>query len=686
VGRRREIAEVKSLLAAHRLVTLTGTGGCGKTRLALRVAADIIEEYHDGAWLVDLAPLREPALVLDAVASTLGVLGAPGVPLIDAVTGYVQQRSLLLLLDNCEHLADECAKLVERLLRASPSLRILATSQHALDVPGEVLWRVPPLSVPPSPGSSPQSPAALMQYDAIRLFVERTSAVRHSFELLPSNARAVMRVCRRLDGLPLGIELAAASMKVLTVEQIAARLDDRFRLLTGGARTSVPRHQTLKAAMDWSYSLLAEGERAVLRRLSVCAGGCALDMAEAICAGGIVAVVDVLALLTELVDKSLVIVEAQEEEARYRLLETVRQYAWERLLEAGDAADTCNRHRDWCLKLADQAEPKLRGPEQAAWMERLEAEHDNLRAALTWAFQNEAVEAGLRLAGALYWFWYIRGHASEGRAWLEKGLSTTGNVAPSVRAKATYGATEIAIFQHDWQRGKTLAAASLKQFQDLGDKRGIAYSFFQLGRVALGQDDLRRARRLCERSARLLRKLGDKWGVAVSLNHLGLVARLEGDLPRARSLFEANLLLRRDVGDERGIALSLENLGHMALLQGDIERAAECFREALCASRKVGYKKQIASGIASLGAVAVATGKPVRAARLLGAAEALVRDLGTPLGVTDRIPYDSNVAAIRGALSERAFRAAWAEGQAMTPVQAVEYALNVESARQDKHE
>lgn len=455
IGREREITEVKRVLGGTRLVTLTGSGGAGKTRLALQVAADVVEAYPNGIWLAEFAPIADPTLVPKIVASALNVPEQPGHNMTETLTDSLRRKTLLLVLDNCEHLLTDCAELTTALLRACPQVRILTTSREALGVPGETLWRVPSLSLPDA-GQVP-TVEDMVQCEAVRLFVDRAVATAPEFAITPKNASAIARICQRLDGIPLAIELAAARVKVLAVDQIAARLDDRFRLLTGGSRIAVPRQQTLRATMDWSYGLLLEKERAVFRQLSVFAGGWALEAAEAVCVGKRIKKHAVLDLLAELVEKSLVEMETQDGEARYRFLETIRQYSWEKLVESKEAAAVRTRHRDWYLALAERAESELHGPQQGVWLERLESEHDNLRAALRWSKTEEGgAEAWLRLAGALHWFWNIRGHASEGRDWLEGALSTKRDTSASVRARALCGAGILAWRQGDINRASML--------------------------------------------------------------------------------------------------------------------------------------------------------------------------------------------------------------------------------------
>src|SRR5713226_5481995 len=374
------MAAVKQLLSSTALLTLTGSGGCGKTRLALQVAADLLEEYADGVWLVELAPLADPALVPQTVASALGVRDAPGRPLTATLTDYLRSKSLLLVLDNCEHLLEAGAQLADALLRSCPRLRLLASSREGLGIGGEQTYRVPSLSLPDARHLPPLE--RLRDFEAVQLFADRARLSQATFAVTQANALSVAQVCQRLDGIPLAIELAAARVKALSVEKLNERLDDMFRLLTGGSRTALPRQQTLRALIDWSYDLLSPSEGALLRRLSVFAGGWTLEAAEAVCAGEGVEEWEVLDLLTSLVEKSLVLYEERGGEGRYRLLETVRQYARDRLLEAGEAEAVRGRHLGFVLRLAEEAEPKLSGPEQVVWLDRLEAEHDNLRAAL----------------------------------------------------------------------------------------------------------------------------------------------------------------------------------------------------------------------------------------------------------------------------------------------------------------
>ena len=430
VGREREIEEATRLLGSAPLLTLTGPGGVGKTRMALELAANLLDGYDDGAWAVELGSIADPDLIANTIASTFGVGEEPGRPLLSAVAEHLRGRRLLLILDDCEHVLAAAARAADTIMRADPGVRIIATSREPLGISGEVLFPVPSLAVPNPDRVLTGDPIG--QYDALRLFAERCAAAQPSFRVTDSNVASIAQLCRRLDGIPLALELAAARSRVLSVEQIAARLDDRFNLLTGGSRIAVPRHQTLRATIDWSYDLLTQPERAVLRRLSTFAGGSSIEAAEAVCAGDPVESFEVLDLLARLVDRSLVVPEPSADETRFTMLETVREYARERLVESGEADDVRRRHRDWYLALVEEAEPAFfRGPEPGYWLERLDREHDNLRAALAWSEEGaDDAEAGLRLAAGLWRFWEIRGFLQEGRGWLERMLRSSARRDP----------------------------------------------------------------------------------------------------------------------------------------------------------------------------------------------------------------------------------------------------------------
>jgi predicted ATPase/DNA-binding SARP family transcriptional activator len=606
VGRESQISELKQWLAGPaRLVTLTGVGGAGKTRLALEVAAGLPEEYADGIWLVELASLADASLVPQAVAAALGVWKEPGAPITPTLVSFLKPRQLLLVLDNCEHLIGACAQLATVLLQACPNLQILATSREVLGVTGEVPYRVPPLSVPEAGPS--QSLENLTRSEAVRLFLERAVTAPAGFTLTDGNAPWVAQICQQLDGLPLAIELAAARVRALPVEEIAARLADRFRLLRG-SRTALPRQQTLRALMDWSYDLLSEAEQTLLRHLSVFSGGWTLEAAEAVGAGEGVEAWEVADRLTQLVEKSLVLYEPADGQARYRLLETVRQYARDRLLEAGNAAAARDRHRDWFVVLAERAKPHLQqGAEQRAWMERLARERDNLRAALAWCLEavesdqervaglptppSAAVEAGLRLVGALTWFWIKRGHLTE--EWQRVvSLLAAGHGAPAaVRGKALVCAMMIARYEDDWPTTAALAAEGLALGREGGDNWLAAASLLHTGVVAQVSGDLERAQALGEEGLALARAAGDGWIVSVSLARLAEVAEGRGDDAVARVLHQEVLDRFRQAEDTGGIAAHLGNLAGVARREGNYEQARALLEEATALTQEGGERK-----------------------------------------------------------------------------------------------
>ncbi|HKX04236.1 MAG TPA: tetratricopeptide repeat protein, partial [Methylomirabilota bacterium] len=676
IGREREKAEIKRLLRTTRLLSLTGAGGAGKTRLALQVGAEVLDEFRDGVWLVELAAVSDSNLVPPAVAAALNVPEQVGRPLTETLANHLKTKSALLIIDNCEHLVVACAHLTHTLLRACPDLRILATSREALRLTGETTWLVPSLSSPDPQHLPPLD--RFKEYEAVRLFIERAAARSPEFAVTCSNRPGVALLCHRLDGMPLAIELAAVRVKVLAVDQIAARLDDRFRSLTGGSRTGLLRHQTLRATMDWSYDLLSASERALLRRLSVFAGGWLLEAAEAICSGDHVETADILNLQGQLVDKSLVSVDAQNSEVRYWMLEMVRQYGRERLVEAGEAPEFLTRHRDWYLALAEQADRELPGARQQMWLQRLETEHDNLRAGLTWSKTDaHGAETALRLAGALQWFWADRGYWSEAREWLEGALARGGDAPPAAAAKPLQAATFFALQQGDCERAIALGQKGRALCETLGDKENAAMLLTWLGNVAILQGDHERATELLGNGLDICRALGKPWLTSMVLAHLGRVVRYEGDFDRAAALHRQSLALARKAEDQSLIALSLYNLGMDILRGDDPQLAAEHFRQSLVICRDVGNTRITEECLKGLAGVACAQPLPKRAACLFGAAQRL-RDL-IGFRPSDQAYHDERAASARAALGQPAFDAAWADGRAMTLEQAIEYALGHES-------
>jgi len=689
IGREREMVEVERLLEASRSVTLTGAGGSGKTRLALQVAATVLERFPQGVWWVDFTPLSDPSRISQAVANTLGIREERGRSLTETLADYLRAKTALLLLDNCEHVIAGCAELAHALLTACPNVRILATSRERLGVPGEAAWRVPSLSLPevrvgPLAERSPPerlSPSALAQFEAVRLFTERGAFAQPGFTLTERNAEAVERICRQLDGIPLALELAAARVSVLSPHQIADRLADRFALLAGTDRPTRPRHQTLQAAMDWSYDLLTEPERLLLARLSVFAGGFTLEAAEAICAGESIERGQVLNLLARLVDKSLVIPQTMDGEARFRLLETIREYARLKLETAGAAGEIRLRHRDWYLALSERAEPGIRGHDQAAWLERLDQEHDNLRAALTWSRdEDETAEAGLRLAAALWRFWDMHGYLTEGREWLEALLARPDRAPVGLRTRALNVAGVLAHRQGDYDSVPRLSGEALRLAQQEGDDWNAALALHHLAHAVQAGGDLSRAAAMMDESVGLFGRAGDRWGTALSLNCRGDIARNQDDNKRAAALFDEALRLWRDIGDRWGLSASLANLGWVMDHLGDARRAAALFKESLEIARELGLKVWVTLMLTAT-ARTMADSDPQRAATLLGAVVGLYAAMGAVLEASERPDFERTAEIVRRRLGEEPFATAWQAGQGMTLERAVEFALAPARAR-----
>jgi predicted ATPase/DNA-binding SARP family transcriptional activator len=721
VGREAELAELTVRLASNatRLVTLTGAGGIGKTRLALEAAAGRLEAYPEGVWLVELAGITEPGHVAQAVADVFELRAPPRQPVITTLTNALHHRHLLLVLDNCEHLIEACAQMAEALLRNCPQLKILATSREALGIPGEMVWPLAPLSVPNFwgwPASGADASGAVLKYEAVRLFADRAAYFAHGFTLTNQNVLAVTQICFGLDGLPLAIELAAARTRTLAVEQIAARLDDRFRLLTSGSRTALPRHQTLRAVIDWSYDLLSEAERLVFRRLAVFSNGWTVEAAEAVCAGeeqGQAAAhsVEVADGLARLVSKSLVSTEERDGAMRYRLLDTIRQYAGEKLEGLGEADAVRQQHLEFFLRFAEEADPKLRGGEQRAWSARMEAEHENLRAAWAWALPHDAAAAA-RLAWSMRYFWYRRGYMNEAHDWSSQLLKRTDTAeAGPTRALAFNLAGTVANWQFDHTTARAHFKQSLALAGALGDQAWEAAAWQGMGVANLGLGGLQAARTHYEQSLKLFAALGDQWRVANVLGALCAVVGGQGDYSLARQFGEESLMRYRQLGDSLASAQPLLNLGELERAQGNYAAAASYYEQCLELDTKVNqagawqnlgqiavrqrqyaranqlfqaslanYREQnngtgIALCLFGLAGVIASAGKPWAAAQLLGVAELQMETLGTAMHATDQADFDHQVALVRAALDQASFTQAWASGRKLTRLQAVELAL-----------
>lgn len=695
VGREQELMEVKRFLETTCLLTLTGSGGCGKTRLSLQVAADMLEEHPDGVWFVELAPLTDPALVPQTVAEALGLRETPGEPITRTLLSFLKERQMLLVLDNCEHVLQASARLVDALLKSCAKLRVLVSSREALGIGGESAYRVTSLSVPSLQETS--TPQSVSDYAAVRLFIDRAVAAKSDFSVTSQNASALASVCRRLDGIPLAIELAAARVRSLSVEEVNTRLNDCFRLLTGGSRTALPRQQTLRSLIDWSYDLLNAEEKTLLQQVAVFAGGWTLEAAEQLCGE------EALDLMTSLVDKSLAVAEMQGETTRYRLLETVRQYARDRLVESGESAEVRRRHQAYFAALAEAAAPQMRGPQQGVWLERLESEHDNLRAALEWSDP----EMILRIASALWQFWSVRGYVSEGREWLAGALAGAEVQAPTaLRARALYVAGAMASSQGDYATARTCCEESLAIYRESGNthdiavllhslginsssqgdhtaartlfaeslaihreaeyKPGIANVLHSLGMIASREGDYAAARAFNEESLAIHRELGHARGIANVLHSLGIIASGEGDAAAARTWYAQSLTIYRELGHKRGIANLLHSLGMIASREDDYAAARALYVESLAIHRELGNRRGIANSLEAMAALAAVQEQPERAAQLWGAAEALRSEVGAPLPSSERTHFALLVEHARAELSEEMFTAAQARGRALT--------------------
>ncbi len=718
IGREREQAELRTLLAGTRLLTLTGSGGAGKTRLALRVAGELVDKYADGVWLVEFASLGDGALVSKTVASVLGVPEAPGRPLDEVLSGALQPRSILLILDNCEHVLPFVARLADGLLRTCPRVRILATSREALNIAGETVWRVPSLTLPAAGAASANR---LRASDAVRLFEERAQAVVPGFELTLQNAPAVAEVCRRLDGMPLSIELAAARVRLLSVNQVAARLDDRFRLLTGGSRTAPTRQQTLRATIEWSYSLLSEQEQLLFDRLAVFAGGWTLEAAEAVAAGDGIDANDLLDLLGRLVDKSLAQAEPSEDgTVRFCYLETLRGYGQERLRGRGEADAVAERHALFFIDFAEQATAGLFGAGELQALRQLEPEHDNVRAALRWLVDRGDMERGRHLAANFGMFWFFRGHLSEGRRWLDHLLiPPLGHDPTPAAARCLFIAADLALAQGDYTAMRAWAERALAASRQLDDGWGASASLYQLGLLAKIRGDDGAAVPLLEEAATAGRAAGNHAFEGLSLMWLAQIAASRRNFAEAQARAEEARLVAAQVGWERlrgatamtladiyfeqqddhaarllikeadaslhvpgtdpwFISMVLSSSGQIAAAQGDFRSAQTALSEALARSQQIGDRSGIVAALRGFAYLACAQGQDERAACLASAANELHRQLGGILKtMSPRV--EGTLAASTRSLRHDVLRSAQLRGQRMAQEEAATYALEDET-------
>jgi predicted ATPase len=721
IGREKEVSEVRDLLGGEetRMLTLTGPGGIGKTRLALQAAADLLDDFPDGTFFAPLATLSEAELLIPAVAETLGVRETAEQPLDESLKDYLHERRLLLVLDNFEQVL-EAAPQVTELFAEAPGLKVLATSHTPLRLYGEKAYAVPPLSVPDVRHLPDLK--ALSQYEAVRLFIERAKSAKVDFEVTDESAPAVAEICVRLDGLPLAIELAAARITMLPPRAMLQRLSSRLKLLTGGARDLPERQRTLRGTIEWSHALLDEGEQLLFGRLAVFSGGRTLEAIEAICDAEGDLPVDAFEGVSSLLDKSLIRQEeGLEGEPRFVMLETVHEFAREKLGQSAGAEEIKRAHAQYFLTLAEEANPELKGPDQLEWLERLEVEHDNMRAALSWALERTEVELALKLGGALWLFWLLRDYHSEGRRWLEEALAIEGAGSPGSRAMALAGAgwlaTEqgdldrakqtceegLALLEHEareaseaklnllsclgfmaWQREELGQASELLEeglalSREMSDTWWLAYSLFLLALVPQSLGDYERATELYEESMDLFRELGDKQFLAFCLNNLAMMVYSQGDLGRAAQLTEESVALKREFGNRGGVSMGLYNLGWITLLQDDFGRANDLYGESLSLSWDTGLNPLVQSALEGFACLAGAQGEAERAGLLWGAAQTLHETKGIPRDTDFLAEADARIATVRSSMGEEEWEEAWRKGRAMTLDEAVSYALEEEA-------
>ncbi len=719
IGREREIKEARQKLESARLLTLIGPGGTGKTRLSLQLGAEVLPDFADGVWFIELAPLADPALIQQTIASMLGVRAQIGMPLKNIVFDFLREKNLLLIFDNCEHLVEACAQLADEFLHNAPNLKIIASSREALGIGGETIYRVPSLGLPDQGITSRE---ALVEFEAIQLFLERARAANPRFDLTEKNTSSVAQICRRLDGIPLALELAAARVSVFSAEQIASRLDDRFKLLTGGSRTALPRQQTLRALIDWSYDILSEDERALLRGLSVFAGGWVFEAAEAICND-----MDVLNLLTQLVNKSLVTVDEEADEPRYRLLETIRQYARDKLLETGEAARIRDRHLDYYVHLTEKSEQELFGTMALSWVNRLEAEYDNMRAAIEWGMDNNVL-AVLRMAGALPNFWFRRGYESEGIKWVEEALTradalsqadadeahrrmviiakawqslalmsfSQGNMTKAIAASATCAALarqlgnksllagvlgfEAASLMNSgrFENIEALTDEALTAARESGDNFALGMALGMIGsRMLMSGKDVVAGREYANQGLALLKDYTSRFGYSMVSFAIGMGARFQGRFSEAREQFAMLLPIFGSMGDHHRMNMIHSEAAHMERLEGGHEKAALMYRDTILEWKRLGHRAAVANQLECFAFIAKIQERPELAAQLFGAAEKIREVISIPMNDMEQVEYNREVGDLRAGMSESQFKEAWNKGREMTMEDAVALALTI---------
>lgn len=672
VGREREIAEVMEMVGSHRLVTLAGPGGVGKTRLGLQVAARLVERVKEGVFFVDLAPLADPARVPEAVARALDIQETPGRSLGETLLDHLADRQILLFLDNFEHLM-AAAPYVAEILAAAPGVRVLVTSREVLHLYGERVYTVQPLMLPDLAAGEPDVSA-----EAVQLFAQRARAGGSGFELTAENARPIAEICIRLDGLPLAIELAAARTRLFSPETLLDRLSSRLDALGTGPRDRHERQQTLRATLDWSFDLLDEEEQRFFASLAVFQGGCTIEAAEEVGAAGLT--LDVVDALESLLDKSLLRqVDRPDGEPRFVMLETVHEYAALRLEALGETEAQRRRHAEYFLMLVERAEPKLMaGPEQLLWLQRLAAESSNLKHALDWAFAGNDVELGMRMVGSLHWFWYRLGYYEDGQRRADQAAQYIEQQPPAIRAKALLAFGGLAYPQQDQRRGREALNEALGLFREHGDLRYAAYTLLWLAALSIGKpDEYEGAITRAEEAVNILHTLDDRPGKAQGLNVIGELARIQGDDHKAEAVYQEALVLARETGDRLREQMMYENLGYIAMHAQDYVQAFRLFKRGLVLAGELKAPFWYYSTLGSLAAAVAALGEPVVGATLMSASQKLNREFGTALQPADQIEFDRFEAFVRSQLDDETFDRAWREGQALTLEQALELAREV---------
>ncbi|MBK6774067.1 MAG: tetratricopeptide repeat protein [Ignavibacteria bacterium] len=630
IGREKEMKIAKNLLKQSPLLTLIGTGGAGKTRLALQTAADLIDDFTNGVWFVDLAAINDKYLLPQVFLTSLGIAEVAAITPEETLKEYLADKNVLIILDNCEHLIHNCAELTEKLLSSCSGLKIIATSREALNCSGEQTYSIPPLTNPDL--NSKVSPEQLIQYESVRLFIERALSVNPNFRVNNDNARALAEICSRLDGIPLAIELAAARIKVLSVEKIYERLSDRFNLLTSGKRTSLPRQQTLKAMIDWSYDLLTENEKNLWSRVSAFTGGWTLEAAEEICSDETISKDVIFDLMNQLTEKSIIIYDVTKD--RYRILESMKQYGIEKL---SDENEIFIKHLNYFLELSIKAEPELKNKKTILWLNKIESDYNNIISAIEWSVNNGNIEKGAVISNTLGRYWNREGLYSTGISLIEIILESSGTLSKLSKGNMLYWIGSCKMSVGDYEQSKKYLEESLEIYKETGDKNGIALSVQCLGTVADSQGDYEPARKYFEECLTIKKEIGDKSGTASSILSLGNVASNQGEFEQAKKYYKESLEIFKEIGSKYGIALSITNLGILALYQGDNEQAKKYLEESLTKLKEIGNKKGMAHSIENLGNVASNQGEYDQAKSYYEESLDIRKEIGDKNGIAESI-------------------------------------------------